>query len=35
MAVYLQVPGSIFVAFCISQGYGGGILTSLHIGVYV
>jgi hypothetical protein len=26
-----QAPGSLFVAFYDSQGYGGGILTRLHI----
>jgi hypothetical protein len=28
--LYLQAPGSLFLAFCHSQGYGGGILTRLH-----
>jgi hypothetical protein len=28
--LYLQAPGSLFVAFYDSQGYGGGILTSFH-----
>jgi hypothetical protein len=27
-----QAPGSVFVAFYDSQGYGGGILTHLHMG---
>jgi hypothetical protein len=30
--LYPQAPGSIFIAFCVSQGYGGGILTRLHTG---
>jgi hypothetical protein len=30
--VYLQAPGSLFVAFCDPQGYDGGILTRLHTG---
>jgi hypothetical protein len=30
--LYPQVPGSLFVAFYDSQGYGGGILTRLHKG---
>jgi hypothetical protein len=30
--LYPQAPGSIFVAFYDSQGYGGGILTCLHTG---
>jgi hypothetical protein len=29
--LYLQAPGSLFVAFYDSQGYGGGVLTRLHI----
>jgi hypothetical protein len=28
--LYPQAPGYLFVAFCDSQGYGGGILTLLH-----
>jgi hypothetical protein len=28
--LYPQAPGSLFVAFHDSQGYGGGILTRLH-----
>jgi hypothetical protein len=28
--LYLQAPGSLFVTFYDSQGYGTGILTSLH-----
>jgi hypothetical protein len=28
-----QAPGSLFVAFYDSQGYGGGILTHLHTGI--
>jgi hypothetical protein len=28
--LYPQAPGSLFVAFCDSQGYGGSILTRLH-----
>jgi hypothetical protein len=30
--LYPQVPGSLFVSFYVSQGYGGGILTRLHTG---
>jgi hypothetical protein len=30
--LYPQAPGSIFIAFYDSQGYGGGILTRLHPG---
>jgi hypothetical protein len=30
--IYPQAPGSLFVAFYDSQGYGGGILTRLHTG---
>jgi hypothetical protein len=30
--IYAQAPGYFFVAFYDSQGYGGGILTSLHTG---
>jgi hypothetical protein len=26
-----QSPNSLFITFCISQGYDGGILTHLHI----
>jgi hypothetical protein len=29
---YPQAPGSLFVAFYDSAGYGGGILTHLHTG---
>jgi hypothetical protein len=29
--LYPQALGSLFVAFCDSQGYDGGILTCLHI----
>jgi hypothetical protein len=32
--LYPQVRGSLFVAFHYSQGYGGGILTRLHMGTY-
>jgi hypothetical protein len=28
--LYLQAPGSLFITFCDSQGYGGGILIRLH-----
>jgi hypothetical protein len=31
--LYPQAPGSLFIAFYNSQGYGGGILTSLHMGL--
>jgi hypothetical protein len=31
--LYPQAPGSLFVAFYDSQGYGGGILTPLHTGI--
>jgi hypothetical protein len=30
--IYIQAPGSLFVAFYHTQGYGGGILTRLHTG---
>jgi hypothetical protein len=30
--LYREAPGSLFVAFYDSQGYGGGILTRLHTG---
>jgi hypothetical protein len=30
--LYPQAPGSLFVAFYDSQGYGGGILIRLHTG---
>jgi hypothetical protein len=30
--LYLQAPGSLFIAFYDSQGYGGGILFCLHTG---
>jgi hypothetical protein len=30
--LYPQVQGYLFVAFYFSQGYGGGILTCLHMG---
>jgi hypothetical protein len=33
--LYPQAPGSLFVAFCKSQGYGGGILTRLHTGKHL
>jgi hypothetical protein len=32
--LYLQVLGSLFVASCDSQGYGGGIQTRLHMGMF-
>jgi hypothetical protein len=32
---YLRTPGSLFVAFYDSQGYSGGILTRLHVRIYV
>jgi hypothetical protein len=32
--LYPQAPGSIFVAFYDSMGYGGVILTSLHAGAH-
>jgi hypothetical protein len=32
--VYIQAPGSLFVAFYDSQGYDGGILSHLHVGKY-
>jgi hypothetical protein len=30
--LYPQTPGSLYIAFYASQGYGGGISTHLHIG---
>jgi hypothetical protein len=30
--LYPQAPGSLFVVFYVSQGYGEGILTRLHAG---
>jgi hypothetical protein len=30
LLVYSQAPGSLFVAFYDSKGYGGGIVTHLH-----
>jgi hypothetical protein len=32
MQFYSRPPGYLFVAFCDSKGYGGGILTHLHTG---
>jgi hypothetical protein len=32
--LYAQAPGSFFVAFYGSLGYGGGILIRLHTGIY-
>jgi hypothetical protein len=32
LVIYLQEPGSIFVALYDSQGYGGGIQPGLHMG---
>jgi hypothetical protein len=31
--LYPQAPGSLFIAFYDLQGYGGGILTHLHMGL--
>jgi hypothetical protein len=31
--LYSQAPGSLFVALCDLKGFGGGILTRLHMGV--
>jgi hypothetical protein len=33
--LYPKAPGSLFVALYDSQGYGGGILTRLHMGSFL
>jgi hypothetical protein len=33
--LYPQAPGSLFIVFDDSQGYGGGILTRLHTGKFL